>query len=76
MKLDSVEVELNQMVEEQRSWDKETRSLRSQLDKAEEMVRGYFLSHTHTMSLDVFLGHFPRNTSIIFLAIFSRCCFC
>lgn len=39
MKLDSVEVELSQMVQEQKSWDTETRTLRSQLDKAEEMVR-------------------------------------
>lgn len=46
-----MEVELSQMVEEQKSWDKETRGLRSQLDKAEEMVRGYFHTHTHTPCL-------------------------
>lgn len=51
VKLDSVEVELSQMVEEQKSWDKEIRTLRSQLDKAEEMVRGYSHMRTHTPCL-------------------------
>lgn len=51
--LDSVEVELSHIVEEQKSWDKETRGLRSQLHKAEEMVRDHFLclSHTHAHCL-------------------------
>lgn len=46
-----MEVELSEMVAERKSWDKETRTLRSQLDKAEEMVRGYFHVHAHTCTM-------------------------
>lgn len=43
VKLDSVEIQLSHMVEEQKNWDVESRGLRSQLDKADEMVRVRFL---------------------------------
>lgn len=43
VKLDSVEIQLSHMVEEQKNWDVESRGLRSQLDKADEMVRACFL---------------------------------
>lgn len=43
VKLDTVEIQLSHMVEEQKNWDVESRGLRSQLDKADEMVRVCFL---------------------------------